>query len=245
MEGILKGFNDPRMASYFDPAAEGDQDGDGIPYEGLQNGQTKVALGVSQNPITSDVNIFYRDAAAGGSNPPIELMQAAEVHLLLAEAALAGYSVGGSAQQYYESGITMSMQERTSASAGDIAGYISSNNTPVSYDGGITPASTDIPVAFESSNTERALEQIITQKWIALFPNGWEAWAEARRTGYPKQLPRVQSDNSDVAVDEIPSRMTYVNSEFTTNSEAVNAAVSSPEIGGQDKNNTKLWWDKK
>lgn len=245
MEGILKGFNDPRMASYFDPAAAGDQDGDGIPYEGLQNGQTKVALGVSQNPITSDVNIFYRDAAAGGSNPPIELMQAAEVHLLLAEAALAGYSVGGSAQQYYESGITMSMQERTSASAGDIAGYISSNNTPVSYDGGTTPASTDIPVAFESSNTERALEQIITQKWLALFPNGWEAWAEARRTGYPKQLPRVQSDNSDVPVDKIPSRMTYVNSEFTTNSEAVNAAVSSPEIGGQDKNNTKLWWDKK
>jgi hypothetical protein len=153
--------------------------------------------------------------------------------------------VGGSAQQYYESGITMSMQERTSASAGAIASYISSNNTPVSFDGGTTPASSDIPIAFESSNTERALEQIITQKWIALFPNGWEAWAEARRTGYPKQLPRVQSDNPDVAVDEIPARMTYVASEFTTNSEGVNAAISSPELGGQDKNNVRLWWDKK
>lgn len=245
MEGILKGYNDPRMAVYFDPAAEGDQDGDGIPYEGLQNGQTKVALGVSQNPITSDVNVYYRDVAQGGANPPLELMQAAEVHLLLAEAALAGYNVGGTAQQYYESGITMSMQERTSASAEDIAAYIASSNTPVSFDGGSTPASSDIPVAFDNSSTERGLEQIITQKWLALFPNGWEAWAEARRTGYPKQLPRVQSDNPDVPVDKIPARMVYTASEFTTNSEGVNGAISSPEIGGQDKNNTKLWWDKK
>jgi hypothetical protein len=39
--------------------------------------------------------------------------------------------------------------------------------------------------------------------------------------------------------------MTYVASEFTTNSEGVNAAISSPELGGQDKNNVRLWWDKK
>ena len=121
MEGILKGYEDPRMSVYFDPAAEGDQDGDGIPYEGLQNGQTKVALGVSQNPITSDVNVYFRDVAQGGTNPPLEFMQAAEVHLLLAEAALAGYNVGGSAQQYYESGIKMSMQERVGASDAAVA----------------------------------------------------------------------------------------------------------------------------
>ena len=245
MEGILKGYEDPRMSVYFDPAAEGDQDGDGIPYEGLQNGQTKVALGVSQNPITSDVNVYFRDVAQGGTNPPLEFMQAAEVHLLLAEAALAGYNVGGSAQQYYESGIKMSMQERVGASEAAVAAYVNSQKTPVSFDGGTTPASSDIPVAFDSSSTERALEQIITQKWLALFPNGWEAWAEARRTGYPKQLPRVQSDNPDVPKDQIPSRMIYTASEFTTNAEAVEAAISSSEIGGQDKNNTKVWWDKK
>lgn len=174
-----------------------------------------------------------------------EFMQAAEVHFLLAEAALAGYSVGGTAQQYYESGITMSMQERTSAGAGAISSYIASSNTPVSFDGGTTPATSDITVAFNSANTEKALEQIITQKWIALFPNGWEAYAEARRTGYPKQLPRVVSDNPDVPVDQIPARMIYTSSEFTTNADAVNAAIASPELGGQDKNNVKLWWDKK
>ena len=97
---------------------------------------------------------------------------------------------------------------------------------------------------FNSGDNEKALEQIITQKWIALFPNGWEAYAECRRTGYPKQLPRVQSDNPDVPVDQIPARMVYTSSEYTNNAEAVQAAVSSSELGS-DKNNVKLWWDKK
>lgn len=245
MESILKGFNDPRIGVYFDPAADGDTDGDGIPYEGLQNGQTKVTLGTSQNASHSDINVFYRDVAKGGSNPSIDVMRASEVHFLLAEAALAGYNVGGSAKSYYESGISVSMKERTGASDADIAAYTSSENTPVSFDGGKTPAVSSIPVKFNESNNEIALEQIITQKWLALFPNGWEAWAEARRTGYPRQYPRAASDNPDVPVDQIPTRMVYTSSEFTTNKEAVDAAISSPELGGQDKNNTKLWWDKK
>ena len=102
----------------------------------------------------------------------------------------------------------------------------------------------DIPVAF-SSDPETQFEQIITQKWLALYPNGWEAWAELRRTGYPKQYARVQSENSDVAADEIMRRMVYVSSQFDTNAESVEAAIAGPELNGADKNNTKLWWDKK
>lgn len=245
MESILKGYDDPRLKEFFDPAADGDSDGDGNPYEGLQNGQTKVELGNSKNANHSDINVAYRDVAKGGENPAIEVMRASEVHFLLAEASLSGYSVGGTAKQYYESGIRISMKERTSATDADIEGYISSDKTPVSFDGGITPGVSDIPVTFDESDVERALEQIITQKWLAIFPNGWEAWAESRRTGYPRQYPRIESENEDVPVDKIPSRMIYVSSEVTTNKEAVNAAIASPEINGQDKNNTKLWWDKR
>lgn len=245
MESILKGYDDPRLKEFFDPAADGDSDGDGNLYEGLQNGQTKVALGDSKNAGHSDLNINYRNIAKGGINPPMEVMRASEVHFLLAEAALSGYSVGGTAKQYYESGIKVSMKERTGASDTDIDAYIKSDKTPVSFDGGKTPGVSDIPVSFDESNTEKALEQIITQKWLAIFPNGWEAWAESRRTGYPKQYPRIASENEDVPADKIPSRMVYVSSEFSTNKEAVDAAVASPELNGQDKNNTKLWWDKK
>ena len=37
--------------------------------------------------------------------------------------------------------------------------------------------------AFAGGSKEEQLEQIITQKWIAVFPNGNEGWAEVRRTG--------------------------------------------------------------
>jgi len=245
MESILNGFGDPRMAAYFDPAVDGDSDGDGSAYEGLQNGQTKVALGDSKNAGHSDVNVSFRDVAKGGANPAIEIMRASEVHFLLAEAALAGYSVGGTAKSYYESGITVSMNERTTAGAAAITAYINSSNTPTSFDGGTTPAVSSTPIAFDATDNEKALEQIITQKWIAIFPNGWEAYAETRRTGYPKQYSRVSSENADVPVDEIPRRLVYVASEFSTNGTAVNAAIALPEIGGSDKNNVKLWWDKK
>lgn len=246
MESILKGYDDPRIGVYFDPANDGDSDGDGNPYEGLQNGQTKVTLGTSQNNNHSDINKTFRDVAKGGVNPPIPVFQASETHFLLAEAALAGYSVGGSAESYYNSGISTAMKETTGASDAQIEAYTNSTATPVSFDGGTTPPVSDIPVKFDSTgSTERQLEQIITQKWIALFPNGWEAWAEARRTGYPKQYPRVASDNPDVPADQIPARMVYVSSEYSTNAEATNEAVSSSELGGQDKNNVKLWWDKK
>ena len=31
-------------------------------------------------------------------------------------------------------------------------------------------------------------QRVITQKWIANYPLGLEAWAEYRRTGYPELL---------------------------------------------------------
>ncbi|WP_242203088.1 SusD/RagB family nutrient-binding outer membrane lipoprotein [Aestuariivivens insulae] len=243
MESILKGYDDPRISAYFAPAIDGDSDGDGNPYEGLLNGQTKVTLQTSQNASHSDLATKYIDVAKGGENPPIEIMNAAEVFFLRAEGALEGWNMGGTASDLYADGIRMSMAQQTGASASDIEAYITSNNVPVPYASGAMPV-TDIPVAFYS-DPEKQLEQIITQKWLALYPNGWEAWAELRRTGYPKQYARVQSENPDVAANEIMRRMIYTTSEFNTNSEAVNAAIASPELGGNDKNNTKLWWDKK
>ena len=42
------------------------------------------------------------------------------------------------------------------------------------------------PRWLESADRDTKLEKIITQKWIAMFPEGCEAWAEQRRTGYPR-----------------------------------------------------------
>lgn len=187
MESILEGYEDPRLPQYFAPAVDGDSDGDGSAYEGLLNGQTKVSLETSKNDSHSDLATKYIDVALGGTNPPIEVMTAAEVYFLRAEGALEGWAMGGSAQELYEQGIATSMEQREIDDASSIAAYIASTNTPSAYEAGAEPVA-DIPIAF-SSDTETQLEQIITQKWLALYPNGWEAWAELRRTATPNNMP--------------------------------------------------------
>ncbi|NND35257.1 MAG: SusD/RagB family nutrient-binding outer membrane lipoprotein [Saprospiraceae bacterium] len=244
MESILKGYDDPRISAYFAPALDGDSDGDGNPYEGLRNGQSQVQLTDSKNRNHSDLADYFRPVNSP-NNPPIKVLRAAEVYLLRAEGALLGWNMGGTAKELYEQGIRMSILEWGAAEEDAIAAYVSSPNVPVDASPE-SPAVSDIPVAFdESGSEERKLEQIITQKWLAVYPDGFEAFAELRRTKYPKQYSRLNSENLDVGVDEIISKMKYESSEYDNNRAAVEAAVASPENGGQDKNSTKVWWDKK
>jgi hypothetical protein len=246
MESVLKGYQDPRMPIYFSPALDGDSDGDGIPYEGLRNGQSKIDISADQNRPHSDLGPQFLPAALG-DNYPIVVIRCAETYFLIAEAALEGWTMPMSAQEAYEEGIRMSMLEWGAADEDAINAYISSPNVPVEVgDVHNTPPLTDIPIAYLSGGpADKQLEQIITQKWLGLYPDGWEAWAELRRTKFPIQFDRLNSDNVDVGVSDIMARMVYVTGEFNTNETAVRDAIASPEVGGSDKGNTKVWWDKK
>jgi len=245
MESVLKGYDDPRTSTYFNPAADGDSDGDSNPYEGLRNGQSQVQLTEGKNLNHSDVGDHFQPANKDG-NPPIVIIRAAEAYFLRAEGALEGWNMGGGAQDLYEEGIRMSITEWTGTDDATIDAYISGANPPASA-GPEHPAVSDIPVAYDAgASTESQLEQIITQKWLALYPDGWEAWAELRRTGYPKQYTRLNSENLDVGVGDIMRKMVYVTSEYDNNGEAVNAALGLPENGGNERNGAaKVWWDKK
>src|SRR5690606_7479030 len=108
-----------------------------------------------------------------------------------------------------------------------------------------SPPVTDIPVLFdEGGSFERRLEQIITQKWLALFPmNDVEAWAERRRTGYPRGYAIIESINPDVPATSLMRRLQFPPSAYTSNNAATMAAVTA--LGGPDKNETRLWWDAK
>lgn len=81
------------------------------------------------------------------------------------------------------------------------------------------------------------LTQIHTEKWIALFGQGLEAWTEWRRTGIPALSPAVDA----IGINEIPSRWTYPSSEQFLNNANYTAAVA---IQGPDKLTTKIWWNK-
>jgi len=246
MESSLEGFDDPRIETYFSPAAGGDSDGDGSSYEGMRNGLPRQNKVPALNENHSDMGISWLPGGKGGTNANISVMRAAEVFFLRAEGALQGWNMGGTAEDLYNQGIRASLnEERFDVSSDEIDAYVNSSNTPEPpQDQWNTPAMSDIPVAFESgASQERQLEQIITQKWLALYPDSWEAYAEHRRTGYPRLYSIIKSLNPDVAKDETMRRMTYVSSEFSTNSEAVNNAIDM--LDGPDQNDTRLWWDAK
>ena len=249
MESILKGYEDPRVQYYVAPAAEPDPTDDpaniSFPYEGMRNGQSKLEKQKTNFvALASDMAPEY--TVAGGAGPNYVVMNAAESYFLRAEGALEGWNMGGgTAQAFYEQGVVTSHGEY-GLNGTDLAGnsYVKSTNTPDSYDGAV-PAASTVPVAFNAGGSKEAqLEQIITQKWISLYPNSQEAWAEKRRTGYPTFYDRLNTDNPNIPVSIIPRRVTYVDGEFTTNAEAVNEAIAN-KLGGPDTGATKLWWDKK
>ncbi|MXZ18579.1 MAG: SusD/RagB family nutrient-binding outer membrane lipoprotein [Rhodothermaceae bacterium] len=246
MESILEGYNDPRTGVYFSPSVDGDSDGDGSPYEGMRNGLPRVQKGGVLNSQFSDMGSDWLPPNRGGTNPVIRIMGSSEVYLLRAEGAILGWNMGGSAKDLYEDGIRMSLTEsRVGADMATIDAYIQGTSFPADpQDSWSSPPLSDIPVAFDvGGSTERQLEQIITQKWLAIYPDGWEAYTEYRRTGYPKLYPIIESQNSRVARDEVMRRMTFVSSEYDDNGEATQAAVSL--LGGPDENDTRVWWDAK
>ena len=83
------------------------------------------------------------------------------------------------------------------------------------------------------ADKEKALKEIITQKWISIFPNGNEGWAEFRRTDYPELL-NIEENNSDGDVPEgkFIKRIKYPQSESF-----------NPNRPMGDNQGTKIWWD--
>ena len=107
-----------------------------------------------------------------------------------------------------------------------------------------TAVSEVTPKYDESADPSVNLERILFQKWIANFPNGWETWADIRRTGYPKHFPIVNNLNTDgVTVERGMRRLPFPQSEYNTNNANVRAAVSM--LGGSDTSATDIWWAKK
>jgi len=262
MESICKGYLDKRITARFSPAKSPDNTDDpaGVtfPYEGLLNGQTKNdRTAVDFNTLMSDHQPAY--LKVGDKGPNWHVMRAPEAYFLRAEGALLGWAMGGNAQQLYEEGIKLSLAENGFADENMLGEtYTTSTRVPASpgidkntiYPGVASVPTSTVPVKWDAAGTvEYNLEQIITQKWLALFPDSEEAYAERRRTGYPKLLARVESENPDVPRDKIPYRALYYTTEYTNNKAEVDKAITllnaESSAANGDKASTKLWWDKK
>lgn len=235
MESVLKGYEDPRLEEYFDPSTvTGD-------YEGLRNGLTSAQLSDEKN--TAAYNSLHNSARWNSSNldESQNIMATAEAYFLRAEGALNGWNMGEDAKTLYNKGIEASMLQWGITDPVLIAAYQNSTATPIAPQDFLdSPPMADIPVIFaEDEATQR--EQIGTQKWLAMYPDGFEGWAEFRRTGYPTLYPVVNSDNPDIAAGEILRRIPFLDLEEQTNGDAVDAAVQL--LDGPDVVTTPLWWD--
>ena len=236
----MQGYNDPRLEKYFTQGKYQDD----TDYYGLR-------IGILPSKVTDDELIQTYSNRLMTANDTYMWMTAAEVTFLRAEGALRGWAMSGDAQQLYEKAITLSFEQWGASGA---SGY-SQNKAlvPGAYKdprgtySAQSPSSITIAWNEDKENTrfEENLERIITQKWIAIFPLGLEAWAEHRRTGYPKLLPAVENKdpNNSVNVTIGPRRLPFPADEYTGNPKYIDQAVQM--LNGPDAAGTKLWWDKK
>lgn len=232
MDSYLNGYEDPRRAKMFQAATI-----DGGGFHGVRNG-----LGSTEQK-------FYTRMSAPNvqADTPMNWLLASEVAFLKAEYKLMQGDAAG-AKSDYEEGLRLSFVENgLSTGAADEyalsekkpARFTDVSENPTKYS---TNALGSVSVKWQDDGNE--LERIITQKWIALYPNGMEAWAEFRRTGFPKIFP-ILSDSADPSVSKSTQirRMVFPKIEYSNNAGAVNAAIRL--LGGPDSGGTKLWWDKK
>jgi hypothetical protein len=206
----LKKLNDPRLPMLAVPSA--------IPEAGYRG--VPIQIGPDQKERYSNDSTARMPPSFLQPVIQLVIMNASEVKFLRAEAALAGLS-GENAQTLFEEGIQMAM-EQYNVDASAISSYLSSSSATL------------------SGTDEQKLEQIIVQKWIGNYYNNSEAWAEFRRTGYPRIW--TGSDLGDTE-GNIPRRLTYPTDEYFRNEANVNEAAS--RLQGGDKLMSHVWWDKK
>lgn len=238
MESFLKGYKDPRIASYFNQTTIGGTTG----YFGIRNG---ISI-INKSLYTPFSTIKMEE------NSPLPWLTAAETYFARAEGALRGWNMGGTAKDLYETGVRTSFQQ---AGASGVDNYLNDNTStaaaysdPVSSSNNIntgSPFLSTITIKWnETDSFERKLERIITQKWLAIFPSGQEAWSEFRRTGYPKIFPvTINNSGGTINTEKQIRRMPFSTFEYRDNPQGV--ASGTTALGGTDNGGTQLWWDKK
>lgn len=231
----MNGYDDPRREKYFV-----ESEWEGVPYVGMRRGIEIPSLNTVGRKY-SGVNLT--------SGSPVYWMNAAEVAFLKAEAAaIFGFDMGGSAEEFYNEGIRLSFEqwnvsEYEAYAANDVL-------KPETY---TDPAAvnsysnklSELTVAWDEDATElEKQERIIIQKWIANFHLGNEAWADYRRTGFPKLIPATVAGNKSngIVKSELGARrMPYPQAEYTNNPENILEAVSSNLTS--DDMGARIWWD--
>ncbi|KRB55589.1 SusD/RagB family nutrient-binding outer membrane lipoprotein [Flavobacterium sp. Root186] len=151
------------------------------------------------------------------SSSPAVIASYSETLFNLAEAVARGY-ISGNAEQLYNDAITASFNQFGITNAATISTYL--NQAVVKYD---------------ASNYAKSIG---TQKWIAFYGQGLDAFTEWRRLDFPV----LTAGPATVLDGKIPSRFFYPGTEQSLNGTSYQAAIA---VQGKDLLTTKLWFDVK
>ena len=176
------------------------------------------------NLFSSPADIVVNKSNEGKEISPFIVMSAADSHFMIAEAIVKGLA-SGDAAGHYQTGLEYAM---------NLWGASLTSDFSSSEMGSLT------------GSVEEKLEKIATQRWIANYTNGYEAWSIVRDTGYPTSAITTSSDNSIRSLSGemnggYANRLRYISSAYTSNADNIQAAVSKQ---GPDVKTTKLWWAK-
>ncbi len=158
---------------------------------------------------------------------PMLIMTNAEMNLLLAEAVIRGWHTGATADLYAAAVRAGMRQWALFGGSGSISedrtnSYLAQN-----------PFNT-------AGSVEEQMDQIQTQKWVALFLDEYEIFSNWRRTGYPELVPVNYPGN--LTGGTIPTRFVLPDSEGTIN--AVNFKEAEDRQGQGNSFTSKVWWNK-
>ncbi len=210
---VMLDLNDPRIGEFADRAITSNE------YVGMPYGMVDAeALATPTEDVSQPAGAANATKILAATAPAV-IMEYSEVLFILAEAVQRGF-ISGSAADYYNAAITASMNRWGITDAQAIADYLAQSS--VAYD--VSDWRTSIGV----------------QKWLSLYMQGFEGWAEWRRLDFGVLQQPV---GGILLGTDIPVRFPYPIREQQLNGANVNEAVSRQGLTSAEDLNTRMWWD--
>ena len=229
----MKPLNDPRLKIFADVNGSG-------AYNGVPYGLDGNAVGTIPSSSVSFIGVHVRT-----QNAPTYITTYAQVLLAIAEANKLTWLPGGDAeaQSKYIAAIEASVRQWNRISFQTYNNSTDKQVEKVPYSaadkGDTTGLAAYLAQPEVAYNGTEALRKIAYQRWLHLYMNGYEAWAEWRRTGYPVLTPAPNNGGTP-----IPRRQAYPVKEQNINGDNYRSAISSqPGLSGKDDLNGRVWWD--
>ncbi len=208
--------------------------------------------------LTRDLAVQYSNSVGNGQsrvlaaskrleNSPTFIITAATVLLCRAEGYERGWIAGGTlaAEADYNAAIAASFAQWGVAMPGSYLIGAANYNTGVGVGSNIGAGSApydQFRVAdnnVQDASTPTKLSRIALQRWLAVYPNGDQAWAEWRRTGVPNVKGTRFATN---AGKQIPRRYVYGVNDYNFNNAQTKAAAAKILPAG-DTQDGRVWWD--